>query len=363
MPTSTGRGRTSIVLSFMLAFAAATMLGAAPVSAGSSGPLTTFEVALNSSCVYGYGAPASTTIKVTLRGPDGSFRGSDQETTNGDGSWGSLCFWDDVTPGDKLTAKIGSSTRTFVVPPLNFTINRVTDVVSGKSAANSQVEIFVRGCQATWSCSFITNRFRPTNANGNFPTDFTSQYNIRGQDEIEVDWYSPQGDTVYRELDAPSMNVGTYYSEVWGNAKTNTDVTVWLFNKMGDQVAKARDHSRWYDGDYEVRFGSRDMPPGYFVGSDIAGDALWAVIDMNPHFNTAADTISAKCWKNKPFYVYAENLDGGNWFSTDGVTDGNGNFSILTTDYNSFDLRSEDSVEIYCRNSLGDDQDSLFEVP
>jgi hypothetical protein len=343
----------------MLAFAAATMLGAAPVSAG-GGPLTTFMFELNTSCARGDGAPASTEIKVTLRGPDGSFRGSEIQTTNGDGTWGYMCFWDDITPGDKLIAKVGSNTRTFVVPPLNFSINRVTDVVSGKTVANSQVEIFLWGCQSSWNCNYITDRIRPTNANGNFSTDYTSLYNVRGQDEVEVDWYSPQGDTVYRELDAPSMNVGTYYSEVWGSGKPNSDVTVWLFNKMGDQIAKARDHSNWRDGDYEVRFGSRDIPPGFFVGSDVAGDALWKVLDFSPIFDVDADTINAKCWKNKPWYVYAER--NGASFSTEGVTDGNGNFEILTTNHG-FDLLSGDNVEIYCRNPLGDDQDSAFEVP
>jgi hypothetical protein len=347
----------------MLAFAGATMVGAVPVSAGSPGPLTTFVFELNDNCVRGEGAPPTTDIKVTLRGPDGSFRGNDLQTTGGDGSWGYMCFWDDITPGDKLVAKVGTNTRTFTVPPLNFTINRVTDVVSGKTVANSHVELFLWGCQSSWNCDYIGSRIRPTNSNGNFSTDYTSQYNIRGQDQVEIDWYSPQGDTVYRELDTPSMIVGTYYSEVWGDSKPNSDVTVWLFNKAGTQIAKARDHSRWYDGYYETRLGSRDIVPGFFVGSDIASDALWKVFDMNPQFNTAADTINAKCWKNKPFYVYAENIDNGNWFDADGVTDGNGNFSVHTTDYSSFDLRSDDSVQIYCRNPLGDDQDSAFEVP
>ena len=355
------RGRRPLMISLVMAGLATALIGPASAAAG-SGPLTTFQFELNENCVHGQG-PATEDLKVTLRGPDGAFQGSFVNTTGGDGSWGYDCFWGDINAGDKLIAKVGSITRTFVVPALNFNINRVTDVVSGKTVANSEVQIYLWDCNSNWNCNYITDRVRPTNAKGNFSTDFTNTYNVRGHDQVEVDWYSPQGDNIYREMDAPSVNVDTWYNEFWGDAKPNTDVTAWLFDKMGNQVAKGRDHSDWWDGEYYGKFGRRDILPGYFVGSDIASDALWKVFDINPQFNTAADTINAKCWKNRPYYVYASNIDNGNSFSTTGVTDGNGNISITTTNYNSFDLRSEDTVDIECRNPLGDDQESLFEVP
>jgi len=363
MPRSRGRGRRSIVLSFMLAFATVTMLGVAPVSAGGSGPLTRFEFELNNSCLRGYDAPASTDIKVTLRGPDGAFQGSFVNTTGGDGSWGYDCFWGDINAGDRLIAKVGTNTRTYVVPPLNFSINRVTDVISGKTAANSEVTFYVWGCQSTWNCDSKPSRTRMTNNQGNFSTDYTNTYDLRGHDEVEVDLYTSQGDIIYRELDVPNMTVGQWYSEVYGDAKPNTDVTVWLFNSQGSQIAKLRDHSDWWDGDWGGKFGRHDILPGMFVGSDIAGDALWKVFDMNPNFNTGADTVSFKCWKNKPFYFYAENIDNGDWVDTSGVTDGNGNVTLDLMALDNYDLRSDDTVDIECRNPLGDDQRSLFEVP
>ena len=361
MSTSRGRGRGSIVLSFMLAFAGATMLGAAPVSAG-NGVLTNFEFSLNNSCVRGFGAPPNSDIKVTLRGPDGNFQGSFVHHTGGDGSWDSRCFWGDINAGDKLIAKVGSSTRTFVVPPLSYTINRVTDVIAGKTAPNSELTFYVWSYQTSWQGTDVPSRDRVSNNKGKFSTDYSNTYDIRGNDQVEVDLYTAQGDIIYRGLDVPNMNVGSYYSEMYGDAKPNTDVTAWLFNSQGSQIAKFRDHSDWWDGEWGGKFGGHDILPGMYVGSDVASDALWKVFDMNPDFNTSADTIDAKCWKNKLFYVYASNIDNNNSMYVDGLTDGNGNISILTTDHG-FDLRSDDTVEIGCRHPLGDEQDFIFEVP
>ncbi len=361
MSRSNGRGRKSIVLSFMIAFATVALFGVAPVSAG-NGPLTTFEFEINNNCVRGEHAPAGAGIKVTLRGPDGAFQGSDTGDIDGGGQWGYLCFWGDINAGDRLIAKVGSSTRTFVVPPLNFTINRVTDVVSGKTAPNSEITFYLWGCQDSWNCDYEGDRTRVTNNKGKFTSDFTSMYDLRGNDEVEVDLYTSQGDIVYRELDVPSMNVGNAYSEVYGETKPNSDVTVWLFNSQGTQIAKARDHSNWWDGEYYTKF-RRDILPGMFVGSDIAGDALWKVFDMKPQFNVVADTVSFKCWKNRLFYFYAANIDGGDWVETEGLTDSNGNVTINTMTFDSYDLRSDDTVEIECRNPMGDDQDFIFEVP
>ncbi len=69
------RGRRQFILPVLLVILGVALIAPAPMAAGQQ-LLTTFEFELNNSCVRGEGAPATTDIKVTLRGPDNAFQGS-----------------------------------------------------------------------------------------------------------------------------------------------------------------------------------------------------------------------------------------------------------------------------------------------
>ena len=327
---------------------------------------STFSVELSDNYVWGNG-PANTNLKLTLRSADGDYQGHFFDDTDSNGYWEGR-FWGTVDAGDKVTATDGSSSRTFIVQPISYTINRITDVVSGKSVPNSHVDIEVYGCQGDGGCDRNVDVSRSTNGLGNFSLDTTNQYNIRGNDYVSARWESPQGDEVFRYLDAPSMTAWVGHNEAWGETRPRQDVTVWLFNSQGTQKAKFKDRaSPWY-GDFEGTFAANGHPVnirvGDFVGSNIASDALFQVIANNPVFDTGNDTVSGKCFKNKVVYVYAERTDGSYGYGyANGFTNSNGNFTIDLNDSSGFDLLSGDAVEIRCRNAQGDDQQTNFEVP
>jgi hypothetical protein len=358
MLRESGRGRKPVVLAFMLAFAAVGLMGA-PASAGQA-VFTTFEYELFDNDVYGWG-PANTELKVNLRGPGGEYQGHFFVETDSNGFWEDD-FWGDINPGDRITATDGSTSRTITVQPLTFQINRVTDVVSGKSVPNSQVEITVYNCYSDWDDCFNTgNFFRNTNGQGNFTYDSTNNYNVRGNDFVYAGWTSPQGDVASRWLDVPSVNVWVGHNEAWGDAKPRQDVTTWLFNSQGNQKAKFKDRANPWYGDYEGFFG-KTIRPGDFIGSNIASDALWQIVANNPTFNPGTDVVTGRCFNNKPFTVYAEKQNVTSAF-TGGTTNNNGNFSVNLMTQEGYDLESGDIVEIGCKNALGDEQFTDFEVP
>jgi hypothetical protein len=281
---------------------------------------------------------------------------------DGSGNWDAE-FWPVIKSGHRITATDGSNSRTFTVPPLSFQINRVSDVISGKSAPNSQVDITAFNCASFNNC-FNTGTFtRNTNGLGNFSYDSTANYNLRGNDYVFVEWESAQGDFMSRRMDVPSVNVWVNNNEAWGDARPRQDVTVWLFNSQGNQKAKAKDRASARFEDYEVFFGV-NMRPGDYVGSNIASDALWQIPAFNPTFNPGTDVVTGKCFRNRQFEVYAERADGSNTNgSAYGTTNNNGNFSVDLMAADGYDLESGDIVEIGCRHATGDESWMDFEVP
>ena len=360
MSAMSGRGRRPFLLALTMAGLAAAIIGPAPALAGQS-VFTTFEYELFDNDIGGQGPP-NTELKVTLKGPDGEYQGHFKTTTDGNGYW-DYGFWGDINPGDRITATDGSNSRTITVQPINFRINRVTDVIAGKSVPNSHVRITAFNCFGDWSSCYNTGSFnRNTNGQGEFSYDSTNNYNLRGNDYVFVEWESPQGDLAERFLDVPSVNVWVNHAEAWGDARPRQDVTTWLFNSQGTQKAKFKDVASPWFGNYGGFF-TKTIRPGDFIGSNIASDALWQTIANNPSFDTGDDTVSGKCFNNRTFTVFAERPDNSASAFSGGNTNSNGNFTIDLMNTNGYDLESGDIVEIGCKNSLGDEQFTDFEVP
>jgi hypothetical protein len=340
-----------------MAALAMALIGPASVSAGLS-VFTTFEFELFDSDIEGDGPP-NTELKVTLRDSNGNYLNHFFTWTDGSGNWDGD-FWPHIKPGHRITATDGTNSRTFTVPPLSVQINRVSDVISGKAAPNSQVDITTFNCASFSDCFNTGTVTRNTNGQGNFSYDSTTNHNLRGNDFVIVEWESAQGDFMSRFLDVPSVNVWVNNNETWGDARPHQDVTVWLFNSQGNQKAKRKDRASRF-GDYESFFGV-SMRPGDYVGSNIASDALWQIPAFNPTFNPATDVVSGKCFRNREFEVYAEKSNGSN-AAVYGTTNNNGNFSVDLMALEGYDLESGDLVEIGCRHATGDESWMDFEVP
>ncbi len=355
------RARLLIVCSMLLG-----ALALPASAAAGEAVFTTFHFELNDSCVWGEG-PTNTQLTVRLKGANGSFQGKFKTTTNGDGDW-SGCFWGDIDAGDLISATDGSTSRTITARQLKFTIDRATDVVSGTSVPNDEVTFYVWDCNSNWNCQFATERVRSTSGNGSFSTDFTGDYNIRGGDEVEVDWVSPQGDVQWRFLNAPQLGIWVGNNEAWGTARPRQAAKVWLLDSNGTtERAQFEDRADAWEGDFEstfVRNGNAvDVEVGDWLVSNIASDLEFQVPNFNPSFNKATDDVAVRCFKNQLFSLYVVDDDNSSSMYTTGHANSNGMVFINTMSAGGFDLKTGDVVDLECLTRQGDFLEVTFEVP
>ena len=86
----------------------------------------------------------------------------------------------DIKPGDKVSASNGSFTKTTIVTGLKFTdIDNATDIVTGKAAPGSPVNIYACGSEGCFDRDVITD------GSGNWQADF-SQPGGNGQNPVDL---------------------------------------------------------------------------------------------------------------------------------------------------------------------------------
>ena len=353
------------------AFAAVTatlLLGLLGPAAAIAGAPITFEVRLLGYCVFGNG-PASTSITVSLRSKDDDLKGRRTVEVNSSGRW-NTCFWQSVFPTDRLIGNDGVTTRTFIVPNVTMTINRVSDVVSGKAPANSQVLLTTWDCQTYAGCASPLDVNKSTSSTGAFAHDFTAARNIRGYDDVQATWTSPADDLVTRTQRAPYFGVGFRNYWFWGNGQPHALATLTLRNSAGTILSTGRDYvdrSGYFSGSFADSAGDPVLPSaGNRVAASIASDASMTIKNMMVTANAGTDTISAVCFPNRPFYVEAQETSSPYARSTVyGTANSSGivNADMAAGDPPGYDLQSGDDFYIECRNGKGDEIYFEGEVP
>jgi hypothetical protein len=216
-----------------------------------------------------------------------------------------------------------------------------------------------------WSCDEAADAIVHVNAQGRFSVDFTGDANIKGQDYAEVLWQSSFNDEVTSYADAASFEV-TVGDNFFDGDAPRRDVSMWIFDSNGNQrIRRNVTTDPWgeFEGVWRQDGNAVDVRTGDFVGSNIASDALMKIPNMNATFDPAADTASFHCFKNQAWSLEIEHADGNDWVSTRGTANNNGNFSVNTMTLDTYDLQSNDKVEIDCLNSAGDEVNAIFRVP
>ena len=328
----------------------------------------TFEVRLLSYCVSGNG-PASASITVSLRSTDGDLKGRRTIDTNSLGRW-STCFSQLVFPTDRLLGNNGSTTRTFIVPNVTMTINRVSDVISGKAPANSQVQLTTWDCQSYTGCGSPVEVNRPTSSTGAYSHDFTAAQNIRGKDNALVAWTSPTDDVVTLARQTPYFGVGFRNHWFWGSGQPHALASLALRNSAGTLLSTGRDYvdrNGYFSGSFADSAGNPLVTSaGNKVTASIASDAIMTIKNMMVDADAATDTISAVCFPNRPFYVEAEQSSSPYERTTVyGTANSSGlvTADMTTGDNVGFDLASGHDFYIQCRNAKGDEVYFEGEVP
>ena len=86
-----------------------------------------------------------TNVTFTLKTADGALK--KQVNTIAAGGRASACFAPPIVPGERITVKVGSTTRTLSVPKLSLgKLDRVHDVIAGAGPSGKEVRITINRC-------------------------------------------------------------------------------------------------------------------------------------------------------------------------------------------------------------------------
>jgi hypothetical protein len=342
----------SATLVVMAILAATTATGATP-------PTFTFTVTLGG-CFSGTGPPNSN-VSIRWRDKANVLKGSFNVAASSGGNWflpDTACQDTVVAAGDWIRESANGQSHAFTVPQLHPSFNRDTDVVSGKAAPNTSVQL------AVWRNPLVpVFLLDPTctataivNAKGTFAHDFTNcsgAYQATGGDWVDATWDDGAGDQVGRRAFAPYVQITLGSPLVTGYVTPGAATTINLRTSAGALRGTA-DGQPTPDGSLRSKFkrGGNLIKAlaGNRVDGDWAGAVKFTIPLLSLSIDTNADTIIGHCMPHVHWMIV---LRSGNTSEQEaGVTDASGQTS--KTDAWLIDVQSGQSVTFWCQRASGD---------
>ncbi|MFN8622978.1 MAG: hypothetical protein U0869_19745 [Chloroflexota bacterium] len=328
---------------------AALAIGMLPGTASAAAPLVQFDANYNDCAIYGIG-PRLTTIKVSWKDADGTFKHVQTVKSKANGMWQTTCDPDEsVEKGDVFLARIGTKSRQFVVPPLNVRIDRVTDTISGKAPADTQLKIDL-----------------PTKGSKDATSDGGGAYSynasLAGEDLIGSQWITTSfttasGDVVERSLQVPYVLAyrGRALIKMVGRPGSIMQVDL---QRAASTIGSVRcalgpTGTCWLsftdDDGHTVKVQADDV-----IAIQGISDGSFVVRNITVSGVPTTDVISGSCDTNRatPWYLEAYRPVGAGFVSRAGTTTTAGTFSRDVT--SKYDLRSGDKVFAECQSPAGD---------
>jgi hypothetical protein len=349
----------AMVAGGLLAGTLATGVSAAPR------PLT-MQVVIGDYCVYG-GAKPNTTVKVVIRDSSGDVKGRQVVIVDPYGGWyGCTDYGDVITGGDRIKVADFETgqTRKFTVPRITIDANRVTDVVSGKAPAGSQLMLEV--ADYDWSYFGLDDyddvAYVTASGAGAYSFDFsTDGIDLGGGAMVMVTWSNASGTVqVLRAMTVPYIAFRLGHAQFMGSARPSKHVAVSLTIgptevATGDaEAAYGPGDSFYYSTDYSGRFVDADGEPYQVQGGEhlsapaLGSDADWDVPAIAGSVDVATDKVSGTCFPNQLYIVF---VSGQQSYGYDyGTAAANGAFTIDMT-YSAGNVRRGDTIEIVCVDS------------
>jgi hypothetical protein len=296
--------RRSLLISILLG-----SVIALPVTVTAANPISV-QVITGVSCLNGTG-PKNSEVIATLRTPSGAERGRARTRSDEFGTWATCFRLADPTTfingGDRLQIKAGSRERSFRIPRLEPQVDRVRDVIEGRAAPNSSLDIVV-----THRKTFRNERdyfYQVTaNPNGRWRVDTTSDFDLIGFDEIAVVNFA--GGNLFGSASyVPALQLAVANNVVFGSVNNGTRVHIRLYD--GDGHAKAHSTAGpLFFGTFEVAMFKRDGSAAYpasrdWVTSTIASDAVLRIPTSELRGSAATDTIWGRCPPGAPYALSA----------------------------------------------------------
>ncbi|HSH21466.1 MAG TPA: hypothetical protein VK992_02460 [Candidatus Caenarcaniphilales bacterium] len=325
------------------------LLAAVPAGAAAA-PAITVEVIIGQPCISGTG-PADTAHVAALRTPSGAIRGRFRTRSDESGFWGG-CFPFDTTTfingGDRLRVTAGTTERKLVIPRLEPHVNRMSDVVSGRAAPGTDVDVMIehRSNFRTSSQHFFPTM---TDADGRYRIDTTAEVDLLGGDLVLV--LQQQGADSFGALGlVPHMRVSHANNVVSGSVNHGTDLRLELRNADGETKANVTAGPIIF-GIFSVAMFRSDGRPAYPVGGDLlvgsfAGDARLRMPFSYLNATASDDVVRGRCMARAPYELWA----GRERFT--GRTDSTGRLQRDVT--NRLNLRKGDELVLNCMYDTGD---------
>jgi hypothetical protein len=350
---------------------AALVLAILPATVSAATSPITIHAELGECQWFGDFAGNKKTIVFLWRDSAGKMKSTQRVRSQASGRYDTRCdFGEAIEVGDTIKATIGNKSHTFTIPRLTLASNRADDTVWGYGPANSSVDVRFTSIEGFWTGSTAFAHNTPTDANGLFSYDFTSEGDIRGWDQVEVESPNAHGDIAFIQTTAPTLKLYVGRPDrrnVWGYVAPGTSLEVDLLDSGHIQKAIAAGGVDRF-GYFETDFIAADMGfvraiAGDFVDAtaSIGADATWQIPAIPVTIRASSDKVSGTCLPNDGWQVNARsNVADRNAFVT-GMTNASGNFSTdLTSQMN---LQRGDKVNVYCKLPSGDVVARFVTVP
>ncbi|MEO7118560.1 MAG: hypothetical protein ABIZ34_06280 [Candidatus Limnocylindrales bacterium] len=353
--------RSRALLSVGFLVGTMTAWAAAPATAGTS-PFT-FVIDRYDNCVRGT-APADADLTVRLRAPTGSLVEQQVIVAAPDGLW-LACFnvLDPIRPGRTLRVTDGVDARTLVIPNVTLRLDRETDVASGKAPAGSQVRLKAFDCppgaRFDPDCPRVANRLRSADSQGRYSTDFTSSFDARGADYVELRWKNSFEDLVILENRFPHMRVFLDADVVGGSVKPGQAATLTLRDSPGGTVIGSDEVvGNAVNGNFNGDVGAAVAPGTRIVGSFATDAKLNIPADVSIGWDDGTDTITVHCVPNQGLRL--------DWFFSAVtpkyvVADSTGEATVVLQP-GDLDTSVGNRIEMTCASAAGDLIETSLEI-
>ena len=354
------------------------MLALLPSTVLATASITFWLDSYSPNCVTGH-APANQMLDFVWRD---SAAGLKAKATgipvSGSGYW-TYCAAESATVAthDVLKATVGSTTRSFTVPPFSVVVDRVANDFHGDARPNTTVDLYyVLGMFADYfeHVEVAVDSAGHWSFRGADDPEYGYVFDIDGAGAADLEWTSPHGDMLATFAVAPMLKVTIGSSQVSGDADEGNHSNIVLRNGTTN-AWKAKATTR-QGGYFQSKFRNASghlvsvAVGDHVVATGLAADADWYVPDSGATANVATDLVTGFCEDRgisrsaivrifrtghlRGFgYVYAEP---------------NGQFEIDFSGHENlgFDpanIKHGDRIQVSCELSVGDWVQQSFRVP
>jgi hypothetical protein len=326
-------------------------------------PLTV-TASIGSQCIDGR-AKSNAFLRVIVRDSTGSIKGRSAETADASGYWEFCTYSQPILSGDRVNVLVFSTgqKRVFTIPRLSLTVDRVSDIVSGRGPSNSTLKIEAAGSTVLLDDYYDVIEKVTTDATGAYSFDFSSDgIDLIGGATLTITWKHAGGAVqVWRQAVVPYVLVSLGSADFYGATQPNRHIGITLTEGVdtvatGDAVG---DSGIFYNpGEFTGMFVDADDDPYLVKGGEwldapaLGSDGSFLIPAIGGTANLAADTVSGTC---VPFGAYLVVATSANYYDYGvdyGVVAANGSFTAhLGSQMN---LRRNADVQIYCVTTGGD---------